>query len=321
MYQGFEIIDFHLHFPTSKPWFPKMGNSVQKYIEKVGEKRARKVQEMSRPYGEHWRKMWGFPNAESPDDHPGDKEQARRWAAELDEHGVRAVGFVTGGGNDHLAEIVSWYPDKFIGFAHHNPFEPDAVAELERAVTELGLRGYKLLAPMIEQPIEDESIWPVWEKCAELDIPVLIHFGIQGSAGGIAWHENINPFKLHNIAKAFPDVTFVIPHFGCAWERETLQLCWACPNVCVDTSGSLQWIRWVPGDVTVKYLFRKYYETIGPSRIIFGTDSSWFPRGFVLEYLQDQMRSCLDLNLPAQDIQQIFAGNAARLLKIESVKR
>ena len=93
----------------------------------------------------------------------------------------------------------------------HNPFEPDAVAELERAVTELGLRGYKLLAPMIEQPIEDESIWPVWEKCAELDIPVLIHFGIQGSAGGIAWHENINPFKLHNIAKAFPDVTFVIP--------------------------------------------------------------------------------------------------------------
>ncbi len=317
MYQGFEIVDFHVHFPTNKPWFPKMGNTIQNYIEKVGEKRARVVQEMSRPYGEHWRKMWGFPKPESPDDHPGDREQARRWVDELDQNGVRAVGFVTGGGNEHLAQIISWYPDRFVGFAHHNPFEPDAVAQLEHAVSNLGLRGYKLLAPMIEQPIEDESIWPVWEKCAELDIPVLIHFGIQGSAGGIAWHENINPFKLHNIAKAFPDVTFVIPHFGCAWERETLQLCWACPNVCVDTSGSLQWIRWVPGDVTVKYLFRKFYETVGPGRIIFGTDSSWFPRGFVLEYLQDQMRSCLDLNFPEQDIQQIFAGNAARLLKID----
>ena len=73
----------------------------------------------------------------------------------------------------------------------------------------------------------------------------------------------------------------------------------------------------MPGDVSVKYLFRKYYETIGPSRIIFGSDSSWFPRGFVLEYLQDQMRDCLDLNMPAQDIQMIFADNAARLLKIE----
>ena len=79
MYQGFEIIDFHLHFPTSKPWFPNMGNTIQNYIDKVGEKRARTVQEMSRPYGEHWRKMWGFPRAESPDDHPGDREQARRW--------------------------------------------------------------------------------------------------------------------------------------------------------------------------------------------------------------------------------------------------
>lgn len=316
MYQGFEIIDFHVHFPTRKPWFPQMGNTIQRYIEKVGEERAAKVREMSRPYGEHWRRMWDFPAAEAADDHPGDRAQARRWAEELDAHGLRAIGFVTGGGNEHLAEIVSWYPDKFVGFAHHNPFATDAVEQLTYAVTELGLRGYKLLAPMIEQPLEDESIWPLWETCAELDIPVLIHFGIQGSAGGIAWHENISPFKLHNIAKAFPEVTFVIPHFGCGWERETLQLCWACPNVCIDTSGSNQWVRWVPGDVTVKYLFRKYYETIGPHRIIFGSDSSWFPRGFALRYLQDQMRDCLDLNLPQKDIQLMFAGNAARLLKI-----
>jgi predicted TIM-barrel fold metal-dependent hydrolase len=261
--------------------------------------------------------MWNFPQAEGKDDHPGDREQARRWVAELDRCGIRAIGFVTGGGNEHLAEVCSWHPDRFVGFAHHSPFLPDAVARLERAVTELGLRAYKLLAPNIEEPIEDPAAFPVWEKCAELGIPVLIHFGIQGGAGGIAWHQNINPLKLHNVAKAFPEVTFVIPHFGCAWERETLQLCWACPNVSIDTSGSNQWIRWAPGEVTVKYLFRKYYETIGPERIIFGSDSSWFPRGFAFRYLQDQVRDCLDLNLPDVHIQQIVAGNAARLLKID----
>ena len=78
-----------------------------------------------------------------------------------------------------------------------------------------------------------------------------------------------------------------------------------------------QWIRWVPGNLTVKYLFQKYYETIGPGRIIFGSDSSWFPRGFAKRYLEDQVRDCLDLNMPDEHIQQIFAGNAARLLKIE----
>ena len=30
---------------------------------------------------------------------------------------------------------------------------------------------------MIEQPIEDESIWPVWKKCAELDTATANLFG------------------------------------------------------------------------------------------------------------------------------------------------
>jgi predicted TIM-barrel fold metal-dependent hydrolase len=317
MYEGFEIIDFHSHFPTQGPWFTDMGDTMKNYIDKVGEERLAILRERAKPYGEHWRRMWGFPQPEPKDAHPGDRAQAQRWVDELDKYGIRAIGFVTGGGNEHLAEICGWHPDRFVGFAHHSPFLPDAVERLDHAVRNLGLRAYKLLAPMIEEPIEDPAAFPVWEKCAELGIPVLIHFGIQGSSGGIAWHENINPLKLHNVAKFFPEVDFVVPHFGCAWERETLQLAWACPNVHVDTSGSNQWVRWVPGDVTVKYLFRKYYETIGPSRIIFGSDSSWFPRGFAIRYLQDQMRDCLDLNMPDEHIQMIFAGNAARLLKIE----
>jgi predicted TIM-barrel fold metal-dependent hydrolase len=316
MYEGFEIIDFHAHFPTDQPWFPEMGDTMKNYLERVSPQRYQLIRERGQPYEEQWRRMWGFPRAEGKDAHPGDREQARRWVQELDTYGIRAIGFVTGGGNEHLSEICSWYPDRFVGFAHHSPFLPDAVERLDHAVRNLGLRGYKLLAPMIEEPIEDPTAFPVWEKCAELGIPVLIHFGIQGASGGIAWHENINPLKLHNVAKYFPEVDFVVPHFGCAWERETLQLCWSCPNVSVDTSGSLQWIRWVPGELTVKYLFRKFYETIGPSRIIFGSDSSWFPRGFAFRYLQDQIRDCLDLNMPDEHIQQIFAGNAARLLKL-----
>ena len=237
--------------------------------------------------------------------------------AEADNYGLRAIGFVTGGGNDHLASIIARHPDKFVGFAHHYPFDSSAADELKRSVEELGLKGYKLLAPTLDRPIEDMDAYPVWEMCAELDIPVLIHFGIQGGGGGIAWHENINPLKLHNVAKDFPDVNFVIPHFGCAWIRETLQLCWACRNVHIDTSGSNQWVRWVDGDWTVKKLFRKYIETIGAERIIFGSDSSYFPRGFAIRYLQDQIRDCRELGLTHDQLQLIFGGNAARLFKID----
>ncbi len=316
MYLDLEIIDFHTHFPTNRPWFTGMGPDVREaYVQRRGERRAKIAREHAMAYSREWRLSWDFEPPES--DPPDDETQADRWAAEVDRYGLRAVGFVTGGGNDHLASIVARHPDKFIGFAHHYPFAENAADELRRAVTELGMKGYKLLAPMLDRPIEDEAAYPVWEMCAELDIPVLVHFGIQGGGGGIAWHENINPLKLYNVARDFPDVNFVIPHFGCAWIRETLQLCWACRNVSIDTSGSNQWVRWVDGDWTVKKLFRKYMETIGPERIIFGTDSSYFPRGFAVRYLQDQIRDCRELGLAEDHLRLIFAGNAARLFKIE----
>lgn len=314
MYLDIEVIDFHTHFPTNRPWFADMGTDIrQDYLERRGERRAGIAREQAKAYSQQWRRMWGYdpPEASPPDD----DTQAERWAGELDRYGLRAVGFVTGGGNDHLAAIVKKDP-RFIGFAHHYPFRDDAADEIDRAVNDLGLKGYKLLAPMIDRPIEDEAAYPVWEKCAEHNIPVLIHFGIQGGGGGRAWHENINPLKLHNVAKDFPDVTFVVPHFGCAWIRETLQLCWACANVSIDTSGSNQWVRWVDGDWTTKKLFRKYLETIGPERIIFGSDSSYFPRGFAERYLADQIRDCRELNVPEDHMQMIFGGNAAKLFKI-----
>lgn len=316
MYLDLEIIDFHCHFPTTKPWFKDMGPNIrEQYRARRGDRRAELAREQSMAYSAEWRLTWGFEPPES--NPPDDATQAQRWADEVERYGLRAVGFVTGGGNDNLAQAIAPHSDKFVGFAHNYPFAEDAADQLRHAVTEQGMKGYKLLAPMLDRPIEDEAAYPAWEVCAELDIPVLIHFGIQGSGGGIAWHENINPLKLHNVAKDFPEVTFVVPHFGCAWIRETLQLCWACRNVCIDTSGSNQWVRWVDGDWTTKKLFRKYMETIGPERIIFGTDSSYFPRGFAIRYLQDQIRDCRELNIAHDQLQMIFGGNAARLFKMD----
>ncbi|MCB0097466.1 MAG: hypothetical protein KDE46_17165, partial [Caldilineaceae bacterium] len=137
MYQGFEIIDFHAHFPTNQAWFSEMGDTMKNYTSRISPERLALIREKGKPYGEHWRRMWGFPQPEKPDEHPGDEEQARRWVAELDKYGIRAIGFVTGGGNEHLSEICSWHPDRFVGFVHHSPFVPNAVEKLEHGVKEL----------------------------------------------------------------------------------------------------------------------------------------------------------------------------------------
>ena len=75
-------------------------------------------------------------------------------------------------------------------------------------------------------------------------------------------------------------------------------------------------MRWMPYDLSLKTLFRKAYETVGAERLIFGTDSSYFPRGFSVEYLREQLKVCYELGFSEEDIRRIFHDNAAELLRL-----
>jgi len=260
-----------------------------------------------------WEAAWRFPAPLAISKSEGE----RLWRAEVETRDyLEAVVFVTAGSNELASELVSRNPGAFHGYAHHDPQLPDATERLDRALREGGLKGYKLLGPKIERKLDDRFFDPLWEIAQAREAPVLIHFGIMGGAGGIANHLNINPIVIHDVAKRFPRMPIIIPHFGCGYVFETLNLCWACPNVFVDTSGSNQWMRWMPYPVDLASLFRKYRETIGASRIIFGTDSSWFPRGFTQAYLDDQVREMYDTGYSEDEVDAVLYRNIAGLLKL-----
>jgi predicted TIM-barrel fold metal-dependent hydrolase len=309
---GVPIIDFHAHFPVARD--PYLDDWEATYTARFGAEKLDRLRADARWYQEQWWRAYAFPSPEV--DVPPPKVQAQRWANEVKRYGLEKIVFVTGGGNDALAEVVGMYPDRFIGFAHHDPFAPDAAGELHRAVTKLGLRGYKILAPSLRGRVDDPALDPVWRTAEKLGLPVLIHFGVLGGGGGIAQHININPLVLHDVAKGFPDIPFIVPHFGCGYPRELLHLAWACRNVYVDTSGNNEWTRWMPYPLTLADLFRKFVETLGPERIVFGSDSEWFPRGFAVRYLEEQWQICHQIGLRDTDLQLIFHDNAARLLRL-----
>lgn len=302
------VLDFHAHFPVREP--ATGVDARAEYVRRFGEAKWAALQRHLSADQDAWRRAWGFPAPDPPTD---DDDMAARWAQEVDRHRLSRVTFVTGGGNDRLAAVVRRYPEKFIGFAHHDPFAPDAPAELERAISMLGLRGYKIIGPVHQARLDDERLYPLWERAQRLQVPVLIHFGPLRYEGIVAG-PNINPLVLQDVARAFPEVPFVVPHFGCGYPRELLHLMWVCGNVYLDTSGSNEWMRWMPYPLDVKALFAKFLETAGPRRILFGTDSSWFPRGFARRYLEVQFEACSQLGLGGDDLRLIFAGNAARLL-------
>lgn len=308
------LIDFHAHFVIPDMTFEPWQRWEEQYAAQFGQAKLesiRKRQEQN--IAARWRGL-----AEAEQRVETEEEAIAAWRDQVDSHGLEAIVFVTGGGNDRLARIVRSYPERFIGFAHHDPFAPGAAEELERSVTGLGLRGYKLLAPLLSKPVDDPSAFPVWETAERLGIPVLIHFGILGSGGGIAGAPNCNPLALETVARGFPGVPFVLPHFGAGYMRELLLLCWSCPNVYVDSSGSLQWMRWVPGEMTLPSVLRTFMESVGPERIIFGSDSTVLPRGFIRMYYEELQRVCWSQNISQEHQDMIFYGNAARLLKLEA---
>lgn len=300
----FPVVDVHAHFPIQDSL--RYPGSVYESHALLDAYAADRMGRMHR----EWSTRPAEPVAKTPEEVDA---AAERWLAELDTHGVSRVNFVSGQGNDRLAGIVARHPERFSGFAHH-PLQPGAGPELRRAVEELGLKGYKLLGPRVELPFEDESVRDVWEFCAHRRLPVLIHFGWLGRGGGLVSHPRLNPLSLFEVARDFPEIPFIIPHFGVNHWADVLALAWSLPNIHVDTSGSNQWMRWMPYPLTLEDLLRKAYETLGPDRILFGSDSSAFPRGFSVRYLQDQLRACYTLNFPESDIAAIFGGNAIRLL-------
>lgn len=301
------VIDIHAHFPVKNTMGTPVGDAAPRHplLVAYAEDRQRRMHA-----------EWSTASAEALAGTDAEIDaHLERWVAEADRHGLRLVNFVSANNNDLLARLVARHPDRFTGFAHHR-LEPGSHVELKRALDELGLRGYKLMGPRTDYAFEDPRLRPTWELLAERGLPALIHFGFLGRGGGIVQHPRINPLSLFEAARDFPEIPFIIPHFGAGYFQELLALCWSLPNIHIDTSGSNQWMRWMPYELTLEGLFRKAWETVGPQRILFGSDSSAFPRGFAVRYLQDQLRACYTQGFRDEDIALVFGGNAARLLQL-----
>jgi predicted TIM-barrel fold metal-dependent hydrolase len=79
--------------------------------------------------------------------------------------------------NDEMAELVSRFPDRFLGAAACLPMNNlrGALDELDRAVRQLRLCAVQIYTDVQGRPLDDPAFSPVFEKIAELDIPILLH--------------------------------------------------------------------------------------------------------------------------------------------------
>lgn len=210
-------------------------------------------------------------------------------------------------GNDYVASIVQKYPEQFMGFASVDPWKGKlALQELERSVKDLGLQGLKLHPTTQAFFPNDTRFYPLWQKAAELGIPVLFHSGQtgvgSGTPGGSGYKlKYAHPLLLDDVAADFPDLTIIMAHPAVPWQEEQLAVALHKGNVYIDLSG------WSP-----KYfrpILVQYISSILKDKALFGSD---YP---VLQ--PDRwLRDFEQLELKEEVRHKILLENAQKVLKL-----
>lgn len=137
--------------------------------------------------------------------------------------------------NDATAEFVRAYPDKLIGFLSVHPHDPHCLDEMERSVSDLGLRGVKL-GPNYQNfdPLGEEA-FRVYARAQELRLPIVFHTGT--SPVQMADLDFAHPRHFDRVAIAFPELKMVLAHMAHPWQETTIAVIRKHPNVYADLSA------------------------------------------------------------------------------------
>ncbi len=284
--------------------------------------------------------------------------------SEMDAMNMAVMVNLSGGSGDRLTEVLKGtagrYPDRFVVFANVDFGDMDDPEWTERAVRQLeqdvragaqGLKIFKNLGMFVTDengrvPTDDPRIDPVWAKCGELGIPVLIHVG-EPSPFWEPWDEHNERWlelkqrpnrrrddpsrfasfeqtmaEQHNVFRKHPETTFINAHLG--WLGNDLarlgKLMDELPNMQTEIGAVLAELGRQPRAAR-EFLIR--YQ----DRVLFGKDS-WNPEEYHVyfrtletadEYFDYYRKrhahwKLYGLDLPDEVLRKIYYGNALRIL-------
>jgi predicted TIM-barrel fold metal-dependent hydrolase len=295
---GVEVADAHVHL-FSPAFFKSLAE--QKHDELVG-------------------KLLGWDEPTSPE------ALAMRWAEELGRNSVARAMLIGSIPNDtrSIGCAMETQPDRFNGIYMANPLLPSADIRFQAAADEDQISGVFLFPSLHHYSMHDDKVCALLQVLAgHPHALVYVHCGVL-SIGfrkklGLPCHFDMryaNPIDLFEVAARFSRINFVIPHFGAGYFREALMVADQCPNVYLDTSSSNSWMKYQAETLDLAGVFRKALDVVGPKRLLFGSDSSWFPRGYVRTVLDEQVSVLEHLKVAEDTARDVLGGNLRRLMGI-----
>ncbi|BCJ89626.1 amidohydrolase [Terrihabitans soli] len=244
------------------------------------------------------------------------------------ETGVRFTRLV----NDGMAALALQHPDRFIPLATL-PMQdvPAAVAELERAVLQLGMRGAAICTHVNDIDLDDARFAPVFACAEKLGVPVFLHPQNSGDMRRLKdmhlWNTVGFPFEtaltasrliMGGVFERFPGLNVILAHGGGYFPYQVARLDHAYGKRAKLREGlphrPSYYLRNIYCDgllhdpLSLQFLI----DRVGADHVVLGCDYS-FGMGTATA-----VKSLRELGLPAAQERAILGGTLARLLKIES---
>jgi predicted TIM-barrel fold metal-dependent hydrolase len=156
--------------------------------------------------------------------------------------------------------------------------------------------------------LSSRHVASVFAHCGYLSIEARTKLGLPS----LFYLRCCDPLALAATAVRYPGVPVNVPHFGAGFFREALMAAEMCPSIHVDTSSSNAWLRYFPG-LGLADVFRRALTVLGPDRLLFGTDSSYFPRGWRRVIHGAQSTALDELGVERDVREKIFYRNFDRM--------
>lgn len=254
--------------------------------------------------------------------------------------------------NDGMADLVRRHPDRFPGFVAALPLmDPDAaIAELDRAIGDLGARGIQLFSNVNGRPLDRPEYLALFDRMAEYDLPVWLH-PFRGADMSDYATETRSQFEIwwtfgwpydtsvamarlvfSGLFEKHPGIKVITHHMGAmapyfegrigpGWD----QLGARTSDVNFDqvrqrlTKRPIDYFRMFYGDTA---LFGAYDATecglrfFGADHVLFASDAPFDPEQGPM-YIRETINILDRLPIPREERERIYWRNAVDLLKLE----
>lgn len=244
--------------------------------------------------------------------------------------------------NDFAAELTARHPDRLLGLGQAYPMggEP-MLREMERAVRDLGLRGFLIATAYEDRMIDDPEAFPFFELCQELDVVAFVHN--RGNPIGrehMADHRLVelvgNPNEMTlaaarliftGVMERLPDLKLFLGRLGGAITTYAgrIQVGWETRHSRDASKNGGKVPPWGPDKLTGSFMdsLRRIHvctqtfhapaiagaiDTLGEDRVLFGTDYPPVPRDLDLS-----VQDVREAGVTGASLDKVMRENAVRL--------